>query len=376
MNRINTKQIRIIFFFVFTLIPIMVIILIAVCVHLNTLYILPSEKYSDIGWWLNSNQESIIHSLKAEARTIEFEYTLGGSPAYAGFSIILNPSFPFCDLSEYSELTVRLTAGRAQHFGIIIMTFENGITQFNGKEYGPWRYCQIRKKIKSNTRTHTIQLADLKEPEWWTSFYNAGKKALDPSPLKKSYILQFFFDDQEIAGQKDRIEIEEIAFHSSTGLLWIILITGALLYYSVFTGVFIVPLYLRKSKHNRTDLLTSYRRIDNASTRQKDIEVVKSCIIEKYSDPDISSETVSRATGISQKHIREAIRKAYSMNFKECISWLRIHEAKRLLSETDKSIIDIAFSLGFGSNAYFSSNFKNKEGITPSEYRKKYSRLK
>jgi len=48
---------------------------------------------------------------------------------------------------------------------------------------------------------------------------------------------------------------------------------------------------------------------------------------------------------------------------------LKIMRAKELLLATDKSIKEISFELGFQSIHYFSRIFKNKTGISPSEFR-------
>lgn len=48
---------------------------------------------------------------------------------------------------------------------------------------------------------------------------------------------------------------------------------------------------------------------------------------------------------------------------------LKMAEAKRLLIETDQSITAISESLGFSSVHYFTQFFKNKSGMSPSEYR-------
>jgi transcriptional regulator GlxA family with amidase domain len=48
---------------------------------------------------------------------------------------------------------------------------------------------------------------------------------------------------------------------------------------------------------------------------------------------------------------------------------LKIMRAKELLLATDKSIKEISFELGFQSIHYFSRIFKNKTGVSPSEFR-------
>ncbi|MCB0034122.1 MAG: helix-turn-helix transcriptional regulator [Anaerolineales bacterium] len=49
---------------------------------------------------------------------------------------------------------------------------------------------------------------------------------------------------------------------------------------------------------------------------------------------------------------------------------LRIKRAQALLHQTDQSITDIAYELGFSSSQHFATAFKRHTGISPSAYRK------
>jgi len=48
---------------------------------------------------------------------------------------------------------------------------------------------------------------------------------------------------------------------------------------------------------------------------------------------------------------------------------LKIAKAKELLSRSDYSIKDIAYSLQYNTPQYFSKAFKNSCGLTPKKYR-------
>jgi AraC family transcriptional regulator len=45
-------------------------------------------------------------------------------------------------------------------------------------------------------------------------------------------------------------------------------------------------------------------------------------------------------------------------------------EARRLLRETDRSMIDIGLEVGYGSVSHFASAFRREMGLTPTEYRR------
>ncbi|MEW4411455.1 Ada metal-binding domain-containing protein [Clostridium sp. AN503] len=74
--------------------------------------------------------------------------------------------------------------------------------------------------------------------------------------------------------------------------------------------------------------------------------------------------------GITGRRLADIFKDEYGMTPKAYADHLRLAEAKRLLKDTDKKVIDIAYSVGFGSLSAFYSFFKKEEKITPSEYRR------
>ena len=48
---------------------------------------------------------------------------------------------------------------------------------------------------------------------------------------------------------------------------------------------------------------------------------------------------------------------------------LRINEARRLLRETNKSVVDLALEVGYTNPSYFAKLFRRESGLTPSDYR-------
>lgn len=59
----------------------------------------------------------------------------------------------------------------------------------------------------------------------------------------------------------------------------------------------------------------------------------------------------------------------------ETIETRKLIEAKNLLINTDKTIAEIGFELGFNEKAYFSRVFKKKTGQTPTEFRNEMKKL-
>ncbi len=59
----------------------------------------------------------------------------------------------------------------------------------------------------------------------------------------------------------------------------------------------------------------------------------------------------------------------------ELIEIRKLIEAKNLLINTDKTVSEIGYELGFNEKAYFSNVFKKKSGQTPTEFREEMKKL-
>lgn len=56
-------------------------------------------------------------------------------------------------------------------------------------------------------------------------------------------------------------------------------------------------------------------------------------------------------------------------SFKDYLNYIRIEESKKLLTNTNGTILDIALTVGFENQSYFTKVFKKYTGITPKQYR-------
>jgi AraC family transcriptional activator of pobA len=74
---------------------------------------------------------------------------------------------------------------------------------------------------------------------------------------------------------------------------------------------------------------------------------------------------------ITPNHLNAVCKDLLGMQAGEAIRNRTMLEAKRLLTNQQLSITEIAFELNFNDNSYFTKFFKKASGITPEEFRKK-----
>lgn len=113
---------------------------------------------------------------------------------------------------------------------------------------------------------------------------------------------------------------------------------------------------------------TPKRRGDEGDRDVEFVQVID--YIEKHLSEPISLDDLSSLLHFEKSYLTVRFKEIWGLSPMQYVSWLRIERAKVLLLTTDMSITDIANEVGFGSIHYFSRFFKEKENITPNEFRK------
>lgn len=87
----------------------------------------------------------------------------------------------------------------------------------------------------------------------------------------------------------------------------------------------------------------------------------------------ITIQDLSREIGINRTYLSNYINETYQTNFNGWINDLRIEEAKqKIMQSPEINLSDLAEAVGFADQAHFSKQFKQKEGIPPSIWKKEH----
>lgn len=85
---------------------------------------------------------------------------------------------------------------------------------------------------------------------------------------------------------------------------------------------------------------------------------------------DLSLSVLADKLGLNRYYISHLFSRKLGMRFNDYVNSLRISEACRMLLNSDDSVTDICFHVGFGTLRTFNRAFIRHTGRTPSEYRK------
>jgi LacI family transcriptional regulator len=96
-------------------------------------------------------------------------------------------------------------------------------------------------------------------------------------------------------------------------------------------------------------------------------------VIRKRSSQPASVQQVADALAISRRALERRIRKSIGQTPHALLRRRQIEQAKQLLVTTDLAMPEIAARSGFSSNSWMSVVFKQEVGMTPTQYRRRYS---
>jgi len=116
------------------------------------------------------------------------------------------------------------------------------------------------------------------------------------------------------------------------------------------------------------EVLTRDRRKEQLNSYQKTVEKAK-YLMESNVLSAIDLSSISDQLGISTSRLNEIFKTYTSMTPYQYYIQIKIYKAESLLEQQDLSVKEVAHKMGFEDQYYFSRLFKNKTGVSPSEWK-------
>jgi AraC-like DNA-binding protein len=96
--------------------------------------------------------------------------------------------------------------------------------------------------------------------------------------------------------------------------------------------------------------------------------------IEKNYADNISMREMATRVKLSATHFNRRFQQLMRMTPTQYLRTVRVQAARRLLTESSRSLADIAVEVGFTDQSHFTKRFREVTGITPKEYRRTFVR--
>jgi AraC-like DNA-binding protein/DNA-binding LytR/AlgR family response regulator len=113
--------------------------------------------------------------------------------------------------------------------------------------------------------------------------------------------------------------------------------------------------------------LERLRKLSNEA--QRVVRHAMAYLHEHYADP-ISRQGLADHVGMNEDYLTYCFRQELGMTPVAYLNRYRVNQAKLLLKESDRSVTDIALSVGFSDSGYFSRVFRREAGMSPEAYRR------
>jgi AraC-like DNA-binding protein len=101
-------------------------------------------------------------------------------------------------------------------------------------------------------------------------------------------------------------------------------------------------------------------------------DALKEAVQKHYADPNLSLQFLATKLKMSTAHLSKVFKQFETASLNDYINKVRIARAAEELQNTDQTITQIMYNVGFVSESYFYKIFKQSLGLTPREFRTKH----
>jgi len=119
--------------------------------------------------------------------------------------------------------------------------------------------------------------------------------------------------------------------------------------------------------------VANYLSVDRESYELKLLQKIIQYIRENFQDPDFSLQNLADSLQMSTPYLSQYFKKNTEHTISEYVTRLRMEKAKELLLNTDMGVNEIAYEVGYYSVPSFIRKFREKEKVTPGQFKKNHA---
>ena len=341
----------------------------------------PLFEQEDFSWQLrkshNSSAPTTSLNVKVDAARLIMEYVLSGSNPYLYASSAMvftdrNGKPALFDWSRFDKISFEARCFPAGTIRVALATFDEKLSKPD--DLTTYRSPSAYVNCNQDGARVELDLAHLTIAQWWIDM-----NKLNPSDqgysLAKVAQIEVSTSNVSRVGIPSRIEIARIEMHERKYGYLYFLAAFLTLAWGGF-GFWVVKQYavaLANDLHARMqkDLpLVAYQQLALEPHREKEKSAILRLLATRYADSELDLETVVSETGVNRNKVNDILKAEMGYTFTGYLNKLRLTEASRLLVEnTNASIAEIAYSVGYKNSSYFNKLFKEEYECTPKAFR-------
>lgn len=96
---------------------------------------------------------------------------------------------------------------------------------------------------------------------------------------------------------------------------------------------------------------------------------LKQIVLDHLEDDQFGVSSLASEVGLSRSQLLRKVKNSTGISANQFINQIRLEEAAKRIKETDDTVSEIAYQVGFSSPSYFSKCFQRLFGCTPGEFK-------
>jgi AraC-like DNA-binding protein len=322
--------------------------------------ILPSINLSEQHFSEEKSHSKIINS-SLDSLGYHFSFVLGDEiyPTISAGGRVEKEGYYF-DLKNAETLLLELTPKRNENFNFTLLFDIEKFTIRNLNEtYG---FLTIALSTIPGINSYKVDFSSLQTPLWWYTLNRTDKSCVPKIDLSRCVGFSITPHDLSGRGEELSISIKKLSVIKR----WYHFIIVSLPFLLIYTFL----LLLLINNFNKKYKSISLKKLPIKSENLIDLKILEEFLSKSYHESGVTQDFVSASTGLSHKKVRTLLKESYEKTLKQFVTDLKMQEAKRLLSETNRTVIEISQAVGFIHISTFNHQFKNICGTTPTKFRK------
>lgn len=290
---------------------------------------------------------------------------------YIGIHTDLDTTSHFMDFSDYDRAVVTVEAPEEINLQLHLRSYEKAVTDTTDTtKHLTYRFLRKRLVCLDKKETFEIAMSEFKTPSWWFEKNSVDAKKIGAPDFKRVAALVIQNDGDIRRDREISFKVTALRFERHTGKRFLVVILSILVYCGAYFLLYYFILVKKEAPEENTgNIFVPYEKVEMTSELESDLGKITGYITKNYTNPDLSLVQVAAVVNINKKRVSALLKERYDLSFKQYINSLRLTEAKRLLTETDRRISEIATSVGYTNVTHFNRVFKQSEEVSPKTYR-------